>query len=64
MHAFLVNGHIIIAINMHYITPPTQSGLTSLHCACDEGHTAVVQLLIESQAKLNIKDNVSCIYAS
>jgi ankyrin repeat protein len=50
---------VVIVPVVHYVLLPTQSGLTSLHCACDEGHTAVVQLLIESHAKLDIKDNVS-----
>ena len=36
-----------------------QRGLTSLHAASENGHRAVVQLLIESQAKLDIKNNAS-----
>ena len=36
-----------------------QSGFSSLHFASQEGHRAVVQLLIKSQAKLDIKNNVS-----
>jgi ankyrin repeat protein len=36
-----------------------QNGSTSLHVASLNGHTAVVQPLIESQAKLNIKNHVS-----
>ena len=36
-----------------------QIGFSSLHFASQNGHVAVVQLLIESQAKLDIKDNVS-----
>ena len=37
----------------------SQQGFSSLHFASQEGHTAVAQLLIESQAKLDIKNNVS-----
>jgi ankyrin repeat protein len=36
-----------------------QSGFSALHRASERGHTAVAQLLIESQAKLDIKSNVS-----
>ena len=36
-----------------------QKGYTSLHAASLKGHTAVTQLLIESRAKLDIKNNVS-----
>ena len=36
-----------------------QKGYTSLHAASLDGHTTVVQLLINSKAKLDIKDNVS-----
>ena len=36
-----------------------QSGWSALLDACDEGHTAVVNLLIDSGAKLEIKNNVS-----
>ena len=36
-----------------------QNGWSALLDACDEGHTAVIQLLIESKAKLDIKNNVS-----
>ena len=37
----------------------TQQGDMSLHVAADNGHRAVAQLLIESQAKPDIKNNVS-----
>ena len=36
-----------------------QNGYTPLHAACLKGHTAVVKVLIGSQAKLDIKTNVS-----
>ena len=36
-----------------------QDGITSLYGACDVGHLAVIKLLIESGAKLEIKTNVS-----
>ena len=36
-----------------------KDGHTPLHRACDKGHTAMVNLLIESGAKLEIKNNVS-----
>ena len=38
---------------------PPQNGYTPLHAASFKGHTAVAMLLIKSQAKLDIKDNVS-----
>ena len=36
-----------------------QNGLTPLHAASLQCHPAIVQLLIESEAKLEIKNNVS-----
>ena len=36
-----------------------QNGRTSLHAASLQCHPAIVQLLIESGAKLEIKNNVS-----
>ena len=36
-----------------------QNGYTALHAASDQGYTAVAKLLIKSQAKLEIKNNVS-----
>ena len=53
----LLIASIVFIIIMIEIFP--QSGSSSLHFASHEGHTAVVQLLIESQAKLDIKSNVS-----
>jgi hypothetical protein len=52
----LIASIIFIMITIE-ISP--QSGFSSLHFASQNGHTAVVQLLIESQAKLDIKNNVS-----
>ena len=36
-----------------------QDGWSSLHCACESGHTNVVRLLLEAQADLQIKNHVS-----
>ena len=36
-----------------------QDGHTPLHRACDRDHLAIVNLLIELGAKLEIKNNVS-----
>ena len=38
---------------------PQNLGESSLHCACKNGHTNVAKLLINSQADLQIKNNVS-----
>ena len=43
----------------HYPKNFTQNGTTPLHLSCLKGHTAVAKLLIESRAKLEIKNNVS-----
>ena len=42
-----------------YFRLSPQFGFSSLHFASFKGHRAMVQLLIESQAKLDMKDNVN-----
>ena len=48
---------ITYLLTSHGFSP--QDGYTAVHAASFKGHTAVAKLLIESQAKLDIKDNVS-----
>ena len=48
-----------VIISLLNIMVLLQIGATPLHRVCDKGHTAVAKLLIESGAKLEIKDNVS-----
>ena len=38
---------------------PQNLGNSPLHCACLNGHTNVVRLLLEAQADLQIKNHVS-----
>jgi ankyrin repeat protein len=38
---------------------PQNNRSTPLHVACKNGYASIAKLLIESQAKLDIKDNVS-----
>ena len=37
---------------------PVQDGWTALHAAAQEGHSRVVEMLLEANADVNIKTNV------
>ena len=49
-------------ILMIYLIGDTQDGSTALHYAVMNGHYDCVQLLIQSGADVDIKDNVSTLY--
>ena len=55
LRLFIASIEFIIIISEIF----PQSGFSSLHYAAQNGHRAVVQLLIKYQARLDIKDNVS-----
>ena len=37
-------------------------GFTALHCACQQGHVKVVQVLVQAGANLNIQMLLVCSY--
>ena len=47
---------------MIYPIDDTQDGWTALHYAVNGGHYDCAQLLIQSEADVNIKNNVSTLY--
>ena len=55
--------YVIIIVTIAFILLknvfPPQYGRTPLHSASMKGHPAVVMLLVQSLASVNIKDNVS-----
>ena len=40
---------------------PVQDGWTALHAAAQEGHLRVIEMLLEANADVNIKDSVRVI---
>ena len=53
---YCVYFHIMIWVNLHIML---QDGYTALILASQKGHKHIVELLIQSGAKLDIKSNVS-----
>ena len=43
---------------MHSLLSPLQDGATALFMASQDGHTAVVKLLLEAKAKPDVPDEV------
>ena len=54
--------YIIMIILMIYLIDDTQGGRTALHFAVINGCYDCAQLLIQSGADVDIKDNVSTLY--
>ena len=54
--------YIIMVILMIYLIDDTQDGWSALHYAVINDHCDCAQLLIQSGAVVDIKDNVSTLY--
>ena len=60
---YVNRGHTLLHLAWLYLIMPRiislQDGFTPLHSACQNGHSAVVSLLLEHGADLHLTTNVS-----
>ena len=64
VHSFILMSYIppFSCMSLLLLLLPIQNGWTSLHDASDEGHVEVVELLVQYNAQLDIKNRVKLCY--